>query len=232
VLIGGDELLTKQQTIDLEQRVIGAAREGIAATVPIMDGKLLAARVQEKATELGLRRLNPGQLGAAVGILSSTNRVELVQGGAGVGKSAALMPVAALAREAGHQTIALAHVGRIAREFGEKTGSPASTVDQFLARYRGVLNGGASPEQMAEARSALSGSVLLVDEASQIGDARLLRLIQLANRMDVARVVLAGDIKQLPAIEAGKPFANLQKAEISTSGITENLRAQTRRCRT
>lgn len=227
LLIGGEELLTRQQTIDLEQRVIGAAREGVAAAAPIMEGRLLAAKVQEKAAELGLRRLNPGQLGAAVGILSSANRVELVQGGAGVGKSAVLMPVAALAREAGHPTIALAHVGRIAREFGEKTGSPASTVDQFLGKYRRVLDGHASPEQMAEARAALSGSVLLVDEASQIGDARLLRLIQLANRMNVVRLVLAGDINQLPAIEAGKPFANLQKADVSTSGITENLRAKT-----
>lgn len=83
LLIGGEELLTRQQTIDLEQRVIGVAREGIGATTPIMEGRLLAAKVQAKATDLGLRRLNPGQLGAAVGILSSANRVELVQGGAG-----------------------------------------------------------------------------------------------------------------------------------------------------
>lgn len=45
--------------------------------------------------------------------------------------------------------------------------------------------------------------------------------------MNVGKLVLAGDTKQLPAIEAGKPFAQLQQAGLEKSGIDENLRAQT-----
>ena len=121
----------------------------------------------------------------------------------------------------------MSHVGRIAREFGEKTGSPASTVDGFLARYARVLEGTASPHKLAETRNALTGTLVMVDEASQIGTDRLARLIDLANRMDIGKLVLAGDIRQLPAIEAGKPFAQLQQQDLNVSHVTKNLRAQT-----
>lgn len=220
-------MMTTGQALALEQRVIALAHQGKDSVQPIAEKDGVAARLQEQARAIGLRRLNTGQQQAGVDILTSPHRLHLIQGGAGVGKSAALAPVAAIARQEGRKVIALSHVGRIAREFGEKTGSPASTVDGFLARYARVLNGSANAERLAAAKAELSGSLVMVDEASQIGTDRMARLIDLANRMDVGKLVLAGDIKQLPAIEAGKPFAQLQQAGLEKSGIDENLRAQT-----
>lgn len=222
-----DRMLTTEQALAMETKVIALAQAGKDSVRPIADKDGVVARLQEQARAIGLRRLNAGQEQAGVAILTSKDRVHLVQGGAGVGKSAALAPVAAIAREEGRQVVALSHVGRIAREFGEKTASPASTVDGFLARYARVIEGSASAEKMAAARAELSGALVMVDEASQIGTDRLARLIALANRMDVGKLVLAGDIKQLPAIEAGKPFAQLQHQDLGKSQITENLRAQT-----
>lgn len=222
-----DRMLTTEQALAMETKVIALAQAGKNSVQPIADKDGIVARLQEQARTIGLRRLNTGQEQAGVAILTSKDRVHLVQGGAGVGKSAALAPVAAIAREEGRQVVALSHVGRIAREFGEKTGSPASTVDGFLARYARVIDGSASAEKIATARAELSGALVMVDEASQIGTDRLARLIALANRMDVGKLVLAGDIKQLPAIEAGKPFAQLQQQDLRQSQITENLRAQT-----
>lgn len=222
-----DRMLTTEQALAMETRVIALAQAGKDSVQPIADKGGIVARLQEQARAIGLRRLNAGQEQAGVAILTSKDRVHLVQGGAGVGKSAALAPVAAIAREEGRQVVALSHVGRIAREFGEKTASPASTVDAFLARYARVIEGGASADKVAAARAELSGALVMVDEASQIGTDRLARLITLANRMDVGKLVLAGDIKQLPAIEAGKPFAQLQQQDVRQSQITENLRAQT-----
>jgi len=222
-----DRMLTTEQALAMETKVIALAQAGKDSVQPIADKDSIVARLQEQARTIGLRRLNPGQEQAGVAILTSRDRVHLVQGGAGVGKSAALAPVAAIAREEGRQVVALSHVGRIAREFGEKTASPASTVDAFLARYGRVIDGSASADKVAAARAELSGALVMVDEASQIGTDRLARLIALANQMDVGRLVLAGDIKQLPAIEAGKPFAQLQQQDLKQSQITENLRAQT-----
>lgn len=127
----------------------------------------------------------------------------------------------------GFGAIVSAALARMSKEFGEKTDSPASTVHAFLGRYARILDGRASAERVADARAELSGALVMVDEASQIGTDRLARLIELANRMDVGKLVLAGDVKQLPAIEAGKPFAQLQGQDIGKSEITENLRAQT-----
>lgn len=222
-----NRMVTTAQALALEEKVIGLAMAGKDSVQPIAAQDGVVARLQQQARAIGLRRLNAGQEQAGAAILTSKDRVHLVQGGAGVGKSAALAPVAGIAREEGRQVVALAHVGRTAREFGEKTASPSSTVDAFLARYRQVMDGSASAERVAAARVELSGALVMVDEASQIGTDRLARLIALANQMDVGKLVLAGDIKQLPAIEAGKPFAQLQKQELGKSEITENLRAQT-----
>lgn len=222
-----NRMVTTAQALALEEKVIALAQAGKDSVQPIADKDGIVARLQEQARAIGLRRLNAGQEQAGVVILTSRDRVHLVQGGAGVGKSAALAPVAAIAREDGRQVVALSHVGRIAREFGEKTASPASTVDAFLARYGRVIDGSASADKVAAARAELSGALVMVDEASQIGTDRLARMITLANQMGVGKLVLAGDIKQLPAIEAGKPFAQLQQQNLRQSQITENLRAQT-----
>lgn len=225
LLLGSDRLMTTTSALKLEQRVIAAAKEGSGKALPIADGPELAARVQAVARQIGLRRLNPGQEQAAVNQLTSTDRVELVQGGAGVGKSASLIPIAEIVRQEGRHVIALAHAGRTARDFGHKVGERGQTVDSFLGRHRSALEGRAGPDRMARARSELSGAVIMVDEASQIGNDRLLRLVELSNKLGVGRLILAGDIRQLPAIEAGKPFELLQNAGLPTSEITENLRA-------
>lgn len=173
LLIGGERLMTTQSALQLEHRVIALAQDGRDAVQPLAEGNDLGANLQQAARDLGLRRLNPGQEQAGVDVLQSRDRVQLIQGGAGVGKSAALMPVAALLKRDGKAMFALAHAGRTARDFGAKLDVRASTVDSFLGRFKRVLDGTASPEKMAESRAALSGSVVMVDEASQIGNERL-----------------------------------------------------------
>lgn len=226
LLIGGERLMTTQSALQLERRAIALAEAGRDCVQPLAEGNDLAANLQQAARDLGLRRLNPGQERSGIDVLQSRDRVLLIQGGAGVGKSAALMPVAAMLKADDRNVFALAHAGRTARDFGAKLDVPASTVDSFLGRFKRVLDGTAGPEKVAEAKATLSGSVIMVDEASQIGNERLARLIDLAIGMDVARLILAGDTRQLPAIEAGKPFELLQKEGLATATITENLRAQ------
>ena len=226
LLIGGERMVTTGGAVALEQRVIDLARGGEGKVQPISAGDDAAIRLQAVARDLSLHRLNPGQEQAGVTALQSKNRVELIQGAAGTGKSAALIPVAQIARERGHDVFALAHAGRTARDFGAKIGAPARTIDSFLGRYARILDGNASDREIARAKETLGGSVLMVDEASQIGNERLGKLIELASITDAAKLFLAGDTRQLPAIEAGKPFAMLQQEGLSTSLITENLRAQ------
>jgi conjugative relaxase-like TrwC/TraI family protein len=224
LLISGERLMTPQGAIALEHRVIAAAREGNGKVEPIASGTDLASRLQVAAGEQGIRRLNEGQVNAGTDVLSSTNRVHMVQGGAGVGKSVSLGPVAVIARELGHQVIALSHVNTQTREFGVKVGEQGRTVDSFLGQHRSILNGTTKPDRIEAARQLLSGSVIMVDEASQIGTERCGKLVDLANRFDAARLIFAGDTGQLPSMDAGKPHEDLQTVGQATSQVTESLR--------
>lgn len=135
------------------------------------------------------------------------------------------MPVASLLRESGKPLHALAIATRTAREFGEKLGVEGKSVAAFLARHRPVLDGVATPEQVAETAKELSGAWIMVDETSLVGTEQFEKLTRLTNLTGADRLVMVGDTKQLQAIAAGKPFEQAQQRGTPTSAVTENLRA-------
>jgi conjugative relaxase-like TrwC/TraI family protein len=226
LLIGdGERMVTTEGAVRLEQRFLDGVAAGKGSSAPIVEPRDAAVRAQEAARELGLRRLNPGQVEAAVLMLSSRDRVVNVQGGPGRGKSAALAPVAAIAKGQGRAVLGLAIASRTARALGNETGSPASTIAGFLGRHERVIDGTASPSQLERAQAELRGTFLIVDEASQVGTYAMERLVRLANAMEVGRLALVGDTRQLGAVEQGKPFELAQAAGHATAQITENLRS-------
>jgi ATP-dependent exoDNAse (exonuclease V) alpha subunit len=161
-------MMVTEGALALEHRLIGLANAGRGAAAPLIDEPDASARLQAAARDLGLRRLNPGQEAAGVAILQSRNRTELVQGGAGVGKSASLAPVAHLVKAEGRQVFALAHAGRTARDFGQKIGAPASTVDSFLARHQRILDGTAIRwTDNDRERGLLNGDLATIERAEQ-----------------------------------------------------------------
>ncbi|MFC6623850.1 MobF family relaxase [Novosphingobium panipatense] len=225
LLVGGERMLTPTATLRLEERILDHLNSARGVVTPMMDRPEAAVRVQEAARDLGLRRLNPGQQAAAVAILSTADRVHYVQGGAGVGKSAALGPVAAIAQAEGRTVHALAVATRTAREFGEKVGAPGKSVSSFIARHRGVLDGSAGTEKLAAAKAEIAGSFIMVDEASMVPNHQFEQILRIAAILGAERVVMAGDTRQLLAVEAGKPFELTQAHGAPTSHIAENLRA-------
>ena len=101
---------------------------------------------------------------------------------------------------------------------------PARTLQGFLTRYRDVGDGIASPERTEEARQALGGAVLILDEASMVGSVQMRALTRIAAQTDVARLALIGDRRQLRAVEAGQPFGLLQDAGMPTARMDEVVR--------
>ena len=85
-------------------------------------------------------------------------------------------------------------------------------------------DGIASPERMAEARQALGGAVLILDEASMVGTVQMRALTRIAAQTDVARLALIGDRRQLRSVEAGQPFGLLQDAGMPTARMYEVVR--------
>ena len=198
-----------------ERDLIAGMREGLDA-----GGSLAPAATVE--TGLEQAGLNPGQRDAARTILLSPHRTVGVQGHAGSGKTTMLRAVAAFAGE--NRIVGLAPSASAVHVMAGEADIPARTLQGFLTRYRDVGDGIATPEKTEEARKALGGSVLILDEASMIGTVQMRALTRIAAQTDVARLALIGDRRQLRSVEAGQPFGLLQDAGMPTARMDEVVR--------
>lgn len=181
---------------DREKRILQIERDGRSAVAPVMDKLSAQARLEEHA-------FTPGQLNAALGILTTSNRVIGIQGLAGTGKSYLLGATQTVLKEHGYKVVALASYGSQVDEL-RANGIEAKTVASFVsARKR-------------EKFGLDDKTVLVVDEAGVLASRNMERVLELAEQAGV-RVVLLGDTGQTKAIEAGRPFAQLQDAGMQTA---------------
>src|SRR3546814_4308726 len=85
------DMITTREAIKQERRILKAMDTGAGEARPLMSAEVARDRLQELAAP---RELNTEQLAAAIQIVSSPDRIVLVQGRAGAGKSTMLQPVA------------------------------------------------------------------------------------------------------------------------------------------
>ena len=142
-----------------------------------------------------------------------------MQGYAGTGKTVMLRRVAALAGN--RRVVGLAPSASAARTLARETGLGCRTLQWFLARSREVADGVADAETLDALKRHYAGAVVIVDEMSLAGTAQARALLRIAERLDVARLVLVGDSRQLRAVEAGQPFRQLQDAGMATAVMDE-----------
>ena len=205
--------LTTRRTIQAEQAVIAAMREGQGKAAALADARAVDAR-------LGRTSLTEGQREAVRTILMSTDSVVGVQGFAGTGKTHMLKEAVRLAGN--RPVIGLAPSSAAARVLALEAGIGTTTLQWMLARY-GHL-GDADGRELREARKRFEGAVMVVDEASMIGTVQMRSLQHVAERVGVARLVLVGDKLQLRSVEAGQPFRLLQEAGMETARMDDILR--------
>ena len=151
-------------------------------------------------------------------ILGAGDTVVGVQGRAGSGKTTMLKEVAGLV--GWRSFMGLAPSAAAARVLEKEAGIPTRTLQWFLVRYGDLSD----PVRLRRAREDLAGSVLAVDEASMIGTVAMERLLTIARATGISRVALVGDTAQLRAVNAGQPFALMQKAGMATAVMDEVLR--------
>jgi conjugative relaxase-like TrwC/TraI family protein len=218
--------LASREAVETEQRILSEVERGRGAVASGLPSDEAEARVQASAEIGHAFRLNDGQLAAARLILTSSDRTVAVQGVAGAGKSSVLKPVAEVLREEGHPVIGLAIQNTLVQMLERDTGISSQTLARFLKRWERLLDDPANPALGNEARAAFKNHVLVLDEASMVSNDDKEKLVRLANLAEVHRLVLMGDRKQLGAVDAGKPFALLQRAGIARADMTANLRGR------
>ncbi len=143
----------------------------------------------------------------------SPDRVMVLRGAAGTGKTTLLQEAVEGIEEEGHRVTVLAPSAQasrgVLREGGFKN---ADTVARFLQ----------DEAMQAEAKNG----VILIDEASLLGTRTLARVFDLAEKMN-SRLILVGDDKQHRSVERGAAFRLLQEhAGVPVIEITDIRRQQ------
>ena len=211
------ESLTTDRALAEERETIALMERGQGAVRPVMR-RWIATPLLHNG------RLNAGQREAVKTILASRDRAVGVQGYAGTGKTVMLGRARTLAAKAGYRTLGLAPSASAARTLAREAGIESETLQRFLARHGGVAEGRLSRKGGRALRAAFRKTVLVVDEGSLASTRQARDLLRIANTLRIPRVVLVGDAKQLDAVDAGKPFAQLQKAGMATAVMDEILR--------
>lgn len=211
-------MVTTARALDTERRILAGVDAGRGAVHPILSADLAAESLQAFASARSGYSLNAGQEAAGRMMFASKDRIVAIQGVAGAGKSSILAPAARLFEAQGHKVIGLAVQNTLVRMLERETGIPSMTVARFIKAY--------GADAKAPVPESLKGAILIVDEASMLANTDQLKLIEIANRQDVARLVFVGDARQLGAVDAGKPFALVQDGGIATARMDANLRAR------
>jgi conjugative relaxase-like TrwC/TraI family protein len=160
------------------------------------------------------KKLTKGQQEAVQMICTTNDRLSLVQGDAGSGKSYACDHVRQIMEKEGKTVRGFAPTGKASEELS-KAGIECKTVDSFLESSRMGKTG------------VGKGEVWLVDEAGMMGSRKLDSFLKEAEKHD-SKVVLIGDTKQFQSVEQGKIFSDLQKhAGVSKVEMTEVKRQET-----
>jgi len=141
----------------------------------------------------------------------SAGGLKLVEGRAGTGKSYTLAAVRDAHERAGHRVVGLAPTNAVAQDLKADGFAEAGTVHSALF---GIKNG-RSPGWDKR-------TVLVVDEAAML-DSRVTGELLAEARQAGAKVVLAGDDRQLASIERGGLFTELRKQH-GAAEITEVTR--------
>ena len=168
--------------------------------------------------------LTAGQKQAVRLILSEKDRTIGVQGYAGTGKTRMLDRARSLAEKKGWRMVGLAPSASAVQTLAAESGIESETLQRFLARNAGIAEGRLTRKGARDMRAAFRKTVLVVDEGSLASTVQARDLLRIASELRIPKLVLVGDAKQLDAVDAGKPFAQLQAAGMKTAVMDEILR--------
>ena len=201
-LVPAEKRYTTHKALAREKAIHAIEVAGRGVAMPLMQASAVV-------TALKGTTLNAGQRSAVESIVCSSNRFIGIQGDAGTGKTYALNQAVALIQQAStagdaYRTVALAPYGNQVKAL-KNEGLEAHTLASFLR----------TKDKPIDART-----VIVLDESGVVGARQMVQVMRIVEKAG-ARMVLLGDTKQTEAIEAGKPFAQLQENGMQTARINE-----------
>ena len=191
---------TTPETVAHERTNVRHVLEGRNAAEPMMS----AAKAQAQAnTE---PRLNSRQRAVIEEVLTSSDRVHGLQGLAGSGKTTALRIIRQGAERSGYTVEGFAPSSKAAGALRD-AGVEARTLQSFLASKQ------ADPE---------GKRLYMLDESSLASSRQMRGFLEKVGPND--RVLVIGDTRQHQAVDAGRPFQQMQDAGMRTAKLDEIVR--------
>ena len=200
-MIASEDLIREQEAIYLPpfyHSERGTARR-LLALMTSRSSALFEGNVDiqaiEKATGVGYDDVQVAAIRQAV-----RSRVMVLTGGPGTGKTTTTQGIIAAYRAAGLRVLLAAPTGRASKRMSEATGMEAKTIHRLLEfnPQDGYKRNDDNP---------LEGDVLIVDECSMID---IILMYNLMKAIPVQmRLILVGDIDQLPSVGAGNVLRDI-----------------------
>ncbi|MBE7506224.1 MAG: AAA family ATPase [Planctomycetia bacterium] len=182
----GRRMATTREVLAEERRMIGFAREGRGTCRPLGDALYAIKRDW----------LNDGQRRAVRYLLTSKDRVMLIRGAAGTGKTS-MAQEAVEAIEAGGKRVFMF--------------APSADASRGVLREDGFAHADTVARLLFDERmqSEVRGQVIWIDEAGLLGSRQMTEVFDLADRL-TSRVILSGDRKQHGSVEHGAALRLLE----------------------
>ena len=153
--------------------------------------------------------------------LALNNRILVINGGPGTGKTTILKGILSLYDELELETLLAAPTGRAAKRMSELTGREASTIHRLLGAK--MAEDGQSVIFSKHEGDPLNCDSLVLDECSMV-DITLMSSLLKALKPG-CRLVLVGDADQLPSVGPGNVFSDIIRSQtVPTVRLTEIFR--------
>jgi conjugative relaxase-like TrwC/TraI family protein len=196
------DFVTTREVLAEEAAMVAFARDGRGTCKPF----------EASPERFAPTELNRGQAEAVRHILNSTDRVTLIRGAAGTGKTTLLKVAADEIGRRGSEVHVFAPTTEAARGVLRKEGfSHAETVARLLA------------DRSLQER--VKGKVIWIDEAGLLGTRDMRALFRVAKEQN-ARVVLMGDSGQHGSVPRGDAFRILQTQAGLVPAVVSDIRRQ------
>jgi ATP-dependent exoDNAse (exonuclease V) alpha subunit len=189
--------------LGLERETIATMRDGRSGFSPLVSG------VTRHEIEQTHPHLSEAQRQVVEQILASRDRVVALEGVAGAGKTTTLTAIRTAAERDGYRVEGLAPTSRAAHRLAD-AGIPAQTIQRHLLQP--ADSGYCSPR------------LYVIDESSLASTKHIHDVLHRIRSDD--RVLLVGDTRQHHAVEAGRPFHQLQEAGVQTVRLDAIVRQQ------
>ncbi len=201
ILIAQEDAVYLRKTFERECELAKMLVDRIAGSkILLMEEKKARAWAEDRCRRRDIQ-VNEQQIGAV--LLSQKERVMVLTGGPGTGKTTTLKLVIDLFYDNGKKVVLAAPTGRAAQKMGEVTGREGKTIHRLLEYTMGAKG----PEFQRREENPLEGDIFVIDEFSMVD-------LQLAHSLLKAipkngHIIFVGDADQLPSVGAGNVLADL-----------------------